>query len=93
MDLGATPMLVFRRILLPLVRPGIVATLLFAFTLSFDEFVRTFMVIGTQRTIPVHLWTLIIDQMAPFLPAVGVVIMSVSVGVSLIGFALAPREQ
>jgi ABC-type spermidine/putrescine transport system permease subunit II len=93
MDLGATPIMVFRRILLPIVRPGIVATVLFAFTLSFDEFVRTFLVIGTQRTIPVHLWTLIIDQMAPFLPAVGVVIMSVSVGVSLLGFALAPKEN
>ena len=88
MDLGATPIMVFRRILLPIVRPGIIATFLFAFTLSFDEFIRTFLVIGTQRTIPVHLWTLIIDQMAPFLPAVGVVIMAVSVGVSLIGFAL-----
>lgn len=93
MDLGATPIVVFRRILLPIVRPGIVATFLFAFTLSFDEFVRTFLVIGTQRTIPVHLWTLIIDQMAPFLPAVGVVIMAVSVGVSLIGFALTPKEK
>ncbi len=93
MDLGAPPMMVFRRILLPIVRPGIVATFLFAFTLSFDEFIRTFLVIGTQRTIPVHLWTLIIDQMAPFLPAVGVVIMVVSVGVSLAGFALTPRER
>ena len=93
MDLGATPIVVFRRILLPIVRPGIVATFLFAFTLSFDEFVRTFLVIGTQRTIPVHLWTLIIDQMAPFLPAVGVVIMAVSVSVSLIGFALTPKEK
>ncbi|WP_353181830.1 ABC transporter permease [Bosea sp. (in: a-proteobacteria)] len=93
MDLGATPIVVFRRILLPIIRPGIVATFLFAFTLSFDEFVRTFLVIGTQRTIPVHLWTLIIDQMAPFLPAVGVVIMAVSVSVSLIGFALTPKEK
>jgi spermidine/putrescine transport system permease protein len=93
MDLGATPFVVFRRVLLPIVMPGVVATLLFAFTLSFDEFIRTFLVIGTQRTIPVHLWTLIIDQMAPFLPAVGVVIMGVSVGVSLLGFALKPREQ
>lgn len=93
MDLGATPLVVFRRILLPIVRPGIVATFLFAFTLSFDEFIRTFLVIGTQRTIPVHLWTLIIDQMAPFLPAVGVVIMAISVGVSLIGFALTPKEK
>ncbi|MGO4406235.1 ABC transporter permease [Bosea sp. RAF48] len=93
MDLGATPIVVFRRILLPIVRPGIVATFLFAFTLSFDEFVRTFLVIGTQRTIPVHLWTLIVDQMAPFLPAVGVVIMAVSVSVSLVGFALTPKEK
>jgi ABC-type spermidine/putrescine transport system permease subunit II len=93
MDLGATPVVAFRRIMLPIIRPGIIATFLFAFTLSFDEFIRTFMVIGSERTIPVHLWTLIIDQMAPFLPAVGMVIMAVSVTVSLVGFAITLRDK
>jgi ABC-type spermidine/putrescine transport system permease subunit II len=93
MDLGATPLVVFRRVLLPLIRPGIVSTMLFAFTLSFDEFIRTLFVVGTQRTIPVHLWTLITSQMAGFLPAVGVVIMAISIVVSVIGFSISARAN
>ncbi len=91
MDLGAPPLAVFRRIVLPIIRPGIVATAMFAFTLSFDEFIRTLFVAGNDRTVPVHLWTLLSDQMAPFLPAVGVVVMAVSILVSLLGFAASAR--
>lgn len=86
-DLGARPFTAFRRIVFPMIKPGVVATVMFAFTLSFDEFIRTLFSIGSQRTVPVHLWSLLSDQMAPFLPAVGVVIMVISMLVSLAGFA------
>ncbi len=88
MDLGATPWGVFRLVVLPLIRPGLIATAMFAFTLSFDEFIRTLFVVGNDRTVPVQLWTLLSDQMAPFLPAVGVVVMAVSILVSLAGFVV-----
>ncbi len=91
MDLGAPPAMVLRRVLLPLIRPGIVSTLLFAFTLSFDEFIRTTFVIGSESTIPVYLWNLISAQMPPFLPAIGVVIMLISIAVSLVGFTISHR--
>ncbi len=93
MDLGARPFTVFRRIVLPLIKPGILATLLFGFTLSFDEFVRTFFVVGTERTIPVHLWSIIIENLAPYLPAVGVIIMAISALASLFGFVLSGRTE
>lgn len=93
MDLGATPVVVFRRVVLPLIRPGIVATLLFSFTLSFDEFIRTLFVAGSERTTPVYLWLLIVEQMAPFLPAVGVVIMLISVTVAAAGFWVSGRAR
>ena len=89
MDLGATPWVVFHRIVLPLIRPGLIATVMFSFTLSFDEFIRTLFVVGNDRTVPVHLWTLLSEHMAPFLPAVGVIVMTVSVVVSLAGFVIA----
>jgi ABC-type spermidine/putrescine transport system permease subunit II len=41
--------------------------------------------------VPVQLWTLLSEQMAPFLPAVGVVVMAVSVLVSLAGFVVSAR--
>ena len=91
MDLGATPWVVFRRVIMPLIRPAIIATLLFSFTLSFDEFIRTLFVVGSQRTTPVYLWLLIAEQMAPFLPAVGVMIMLVSIMVAGVGFWVSGR--
>src|SRR5690606_32811585 len=81
----------FRLVVLPLIRPGLIATTMFGFTLSFDEFIRTLFVIGNDRTVPVQLWTLLTEQMAPFLPAVGVVVMVVSVFVSLTGFIVSAR--
>lgn len=93
MDLGARPFTVFRRIVLPLIKPGILATLLFSFTLSFDEFIRTVFVIGTERTIPVHLWSIIIENLAPYLPAVGVIIMAISAVASFFGFVLSGRSE
>jgi spermidine/putrescine transport system permease protein len=92
-DLGARPFTVFRRVVLPIIRPGVVATAMFAFTLSFDEFIRTLFVIGNERTAPVHLWTLLSDQMAPFLPAVGVLITVISMLVSFVGFAASARAS
>jgi ABC-type spermidine/putrescine transport system permease subunit II len=93
MDLGATPLKVFQRIIFPLIRPGVVATFLFAFTLSFDEFIRTVFVSGSQRTMPVHLWVLVTEQAAPFLPAVGVIVMVLTLSVASLGFAVSSRTR
>ena len=93
MDLGARPFIVFRRIIFPLIKPGIIATFLFSFTLSFDEFIRTIFVIGTDRTIPVHLWSIIMESVAPYLPAVGVIIMLISSLASLLGFVISARYE
>jgi spermidine/putrescine transport system permease protein len=93
MDLGATPLKVFQRIILPLIRSGVIATFMFAFTLSFDEFIRTVFVSGSQRTIPVHLWVLVTEQAAPFLPAVGVIIMVLTLSVASLGFAVSSRAR
>ncbi|MGD9844413.1 MAG: ABC transporter permease [Variibacter sp.] len=92
-DLGATPFVAFRRVIFPLIKPGVIATAMFSFTLSFEEFIRTLFVIGSDRTVPVHLWTLLSDQAAPFLPAVGVVIMAVSIFASLVGFVLSAQAD
>jgi ABC-type spermidine/putrescine transport system permease subunit II len=92
MDLGARPFTVFRRIVFPIIRPAVVGTFLFAFTLSFDEFVRTLFVIGSQRTMPVYLWVLVTEQVAPFLPAVGVIIMVLTLTIAAIGFAATSRS-
>ncbi len=88
MDLGAKPVEVFRRVLFPILRPALVATLLFSFTVSFDEFIRTLFVISGQRTVPIYLWVLIIERVAPFLPAIGVVLLAISMLIAGSGFVL-----
>jgi ABC-type spermidine/putrescine transport system permease subunit II len=93
MDLGADPWEIFKRIVLPLIRPGIVATFLFSFSLSFDEFIRTIFVVGEERTVPVQFWTMIVDRLAPELPAMAVLIVLFSVAASLLGFAYARRAD
>jgi ABC-type spermidine/putrescine transport system permease subunit II len=93
MDLGARPGQVFRTVILPILRPAVLATLLFSFTISFDEFVRTLFVISSDRTVPTYLWVLIVERTAPFLPAVGVVLMILSTSIAASGFLLGRRNS
>jgi len=92
MDLGAKPRQVFRRVTFPIIRPALIATLLFSFTISFDEFIRTLFVISSQRTVPVYLWVLVVEQVSPFLPAIGVVMVVLSMSVAALGFLIAGKS-
>ena len=42
--------------ILPLVTPGIISSLLIAFTISLDEFIIAFFLTGTDVTLPVYIW-------------------------------------
>lgn len=50
LDLGATPGYAMRKIILPQIKPGIVAGLLMAFTMSIDDFVISFFTTGPGVT-------------------------------------------
>lgn len=56
-DLGETPWMTFWRVTFPLALPGIVASLLLTFTISFDEFLLAFFLAGDQPTLPVYIWS------------------------------------
>jgi spermidine/putrescine transport system permease protein len=59
-DLGATRLQAFRKVVLPLLAPGILAGGLLAFTLSVDDFVVTFFVKGPGAdTLPVVIYSMI----------------------------------
>ncbi len=47
LDLGASPSYAFRRIVFPEILPGIITGMLFAFTLSIDDFVISFFTTGS----------------------------------------------
>lgn len=47
LDLGATPLYAYRKVVLPEIMPGIITGLLLAFTLSVDDFVISFFTTGS----------------------------------------------
>lgn len=79
-DLGETGWGAFRLIILPLVMPGIIASLLIAFTISMDEFIVAFFVSGSDATLPVYLWgQLRFPQRLPAVMALGTILVAASV--------------
>ncbi|MEZ7812905.1 MAG: ABC transporter permease [Paracoccaceae bacterium] len=56
LDLGETTFGTFRRIILPMVAPGLLASFLIGFTISLDEFMIAFFLSGTEPTLPVYIW-------------------------------------
>ena len=80
-DLGQTRWNTFRLVIFPLVMPGIVASLLIAFTISLDEFIIAFFLAGTEPTLPVYIWgQLRFPQKLPSLMALGTLLLLLSIG-------------
>ena len=64
--LGASQWEAFRRIMLPLVWPGVLSGALFAFATSFDEVVVVLFLGGPeQTTLPRQMWTGLREQLSP----------------------------
>jgi spermidine/putrescine transport system permease protein len=55
-DLGENPWMTFWRVTFPLVLPGVIASLLLTFLISFDDFLIAFFLCGTDTTLPVYIW-------------------------------------
>jgi len=56
MDLGASPLLTFRDVLLPHLRTALLAGGMLAFALSFDEIIVTTFTAGQQETLPIWIF-------------------------------------
>lgn len=92
MDLGQSPLQTFRRITFPLVRPGVVASLLLTSVVSFDEFLIAFFLSGTEPTLPIVIWgSLRFPSKLPITLALGSVILIVTV--ALVVFAEIYRRK
>lgn len=85
MDLGADESTTFRRITLPLMAPGILGGLMLAFTVSFDNFLITYMLAGSDvMTIPVHIYSMIRFEFTPKIHAISTVIIFISIALVLV---------
>jgi len=73
-NLGARPFTVFRRITLPMLRPGVVAAALFSFIQSFENLELTLLLVGPGRTtLPVAMLNYLEFKVDPTLAAVATV--------------------
>jgi len=78
-DLGENAIWTFWRVTLPIVFPGVVASFLLCFTISFDEFIIAFFLSGTDPTLPIYVWSqLRFPQKLPEVLALGSIILVVS---------------
>jgi spermidine/putrescine transport system permease protein len=79
LDLGENAWWVFWRVTFPLAIPGIVASLLLSFTISFDEFILAFFLAGTDVTLPLFIWSqLRFPPRLPMVLALGASVLVVS---------------
>jgi putative spermidine/putrescine transport system permease protein len=70
-SLGATRLVVFRQVTLPLIRPGLVAALVFAFIISFDEVAASLFVASPDAmTLPVRIFVYVEQNYDPLVTAV-----------------------
>jgi spermidine/putrescine transport system permease protein len=93
MDLGADEITTFWQVTFPLIRPGIVGSALFAFTLSFDEFIRTLFTIGNDNTLPIQIWSTLGSMVSPELNAIATLIVAASFALVIAGELLRGRER
>jgi len=79
-DLGETPASAFRLIILPLVMPGIISSLLIAFTISLDEFIIAYFLGGNQTVLSVYIFGQFrFPQKVPSIMALGFVLVCLSI--------------
>lgn len=83
--LGATPWQTFWRVSAPILAPGVVAAALFAFAVSFDQFVISyFLAPPGVSTLPVEIYSAIRKGFTPEINAVSSIIILVSMGIMLV---------
>jgi len=83
--LGATPWQSFWRISAPLMAPGVIAAALFAFAVSFDQFVISyFLAPPGWTTLPVEIYSAIRKGFTPEINAISSIIIFISMGLMLV---------
>jgi len=78
-SLGARPLTTFRRVMLPLILPGVLSGAVFAFAASFDEVVVALLIAGPgQRTLPRQMFAGINDNISLTITAAATMLIAIS---------------
>lgn len=88
-DLGASEWQTFWSIIVPYMKPGLIAGALLAFTLSLDDFVITFFTSGPETvTFPVKVYSLVRRGVSPEINAASTVLIVITVVATVLAMKL-----
>jgi putative spermidine/putrescine transport system permease protein len=88
LSLGAGPWTTFRRVTLPLIRPGVVAAALFSFIISFGNLEMSLFLVGPGRTtLPIAILQYLEWRIDPVIAAVS----CLQIGIIAVGMAVTDR--
>ena len=91
-DLGASEWQAFRDVLLPHMKPGLIAGALLAFTLSLDDFVITFFTSGPNTiTFPVKIYSMVRFSVTPEVNAASALLILLTVALTTIALKMQGR--
>lgn len=88
-DLGATEWQAMRDIIVPFMKPGLIAGALMAFTLSLDDFVITFFTSGPNNvTFPVKVYSMVRFSVTPEINAASTVLVLITIVITALAMWL-----
>lgn len=92
-DLGASEFQVFRDVMLPHMKPGLIAGALLAFTLSLDDFVITFFTSGPNTvTFPVKVYSMVRFSVTPEINAASTILIVMTLLLTFIAIRMQKTE-
>jgi len=93
-SLGAHGWMTFRRVIMPLIMPGMISGALFAFITSLDEVVAVIFIADVeQRTIPRQMFSGIREQISPTILAVATILVLISIALLTVMELLRRRSE
>jgi spermidine/putrescine transport system permease protein len=92
-DLGAGEYRAFMDVLVPHMRPALIAGALLAFTLSLDDFVITFFTAGPNTvTFPVKVYSMVRFSVTPEVNAASTLLMVITIVLTVVGIRLQGKD-
>lgn len=96
-SLGGSPATTFRKVMLPLIAPGVLTGALFAFLTSFDEAIVSLFLAGPfTRTLPVQIYQSVTAEIDPTIAAASTMLLALTtiviVGIGLVTMSRERRE-
>lgn len=87
-DLGASISYTFAKVTLPLIAPTLFACAILSLAVSFDEFVVTSFVSGTETTLPMYIWSMMRRTVTPLINAISTLALLFSIAILVVAWVV-----